>query len=164
MARHLWSVRGRRSGMGETMRSMTSREKLYAIRFGGIMMIALAVLLVDQLSKAWVRGHFHIGETRRITSWFYLTFVLNTGTAFGFFQGNNKALLILAFIILGAVLYSARGLSERGGLWGALGVALVLGGAVGNVIDRIHFGEVIDFLDFRVWPVFNMADSAISVG
>src|SRR6266404_8678945 len=150
--------------MGEIMRRMTSKEKIYAIRFGGIMMIAGAVLLLDRLSKAWVRHNFLLGESRRITSWFYVTFVENTGTAFGFFQGNNKALAIFAFIILVAILYGARGLSERGGFWGALGVALVLGGAVGNIMDRIHFGRVIDFLDFRVWPVFNIADSAISVG
>jgi len=146
------------------MRGMTSREKLYAIRFGGIMMIAGAVVLLDRLTKAWVRNHFALGESRRVTSWFYLTFIENTGTAFGFFQGNNKALAIFAFIILVAILYGARGLSERGGFWGAFGVALVLGGAVGNIMDRIHFGRVIDFLDFRVWPVFNVADSAISVG
>ena len=93
-----------------------------------------------------------------------MTYVENTGTAFGFLQGNNKALAIFAFMILVALLYGARGLSERGGFWGALGVALVLGGAVGNIMDRIHFGRVIDFLDFRVWPVFNVADSAITVG
>jgi len=146
------------------MRSMTTRQKLYAIRFGGILMIAAAILLLDRLTKAWVRHHFTLGESRRVATWFYLTYVQNTGTAFGFFQGNNKALAMLALLILAAVLYSARGLSERGGLWGALGVALILGGAVGNVIDRIHFGRVIDFLDFRVWPVFNIADSAISIG
>ena len=146
------------------MRSMTIREKLYAIRFGGIMMIAGAVLLLDRLSKAWIRHHFFLGESRRITEWFYLTYVQNTGTAFGLFQGNNKALGIFAFIILLALLYGARGLSERGGFWGAFGVALVLGGAFGNIMDRIHFGQVIDFFDFRVWPVFNIADSAISVG
>ena len=146
------------------MRRMTTQEKLYAIRFGGIMMIAAAVLLLDRFSKEWVRHHFQLGESRPILSWFFLTYVQNTGTAFGLFQGNNKALLILAFLILGALPYGARGLAERGGFWGALGVALVLGGAVGNVIDRIHYGRVIDFLDFRVWPVFNIADSAVTVG
>jgi signal peptidase II len=146
------------------MRRMTSREKLYAIRFGGILMIAAAVVLLDRFSKAWIRHHFQLGESRPITSWFCLTFVQNTGTAFGLFQGNNKALLILAFLILAILLYGARGLSERGGFWGSLGVALVLGGAVGNVMDRIHFGQVIDFLDFRIWPVFNVADSAITIG
>jgi signal peptidase II len=146
------------------MRGMTSQERIYAIRFGGIMSIAGVVLLIDRLTKAWVRHHFQLGESRRVTSWFYLTFVQNTGTAFGLFQGNNRALLILAFVILVALLYGARGLTERGGFWSALGVALVLGGAVGNLMDRVHFGQVIDFLDFRIWPVFNFADSAISIG
>jgi len=134
------------------------------MRFGGILMIAGGVVLLDRFSKAWIRHHFQLGESRAITTWFYLTFVQNTGTAFGFFQGNNKALLILAFMILGALLYGARGLTERGGFWSAIGVALVLGGAVGNVMDRIHYGQVIDFLDFRIWPVFNVADSAITIG
>lgn len=142
----------------------TSQQKLYAIRFGGILTIAGITLLLDRLSKAWIMDHFRLGESRRIASYFYLTFVKNTGTAFGIFQGNNKALLILAVLILGSLLYGARGLSERGGFWGALGVALVLGGAVGNMVDRVHYGHVIDFLDFRVWPVFNIADSAITVG
>ena len=118
----------------------------------------------DRLSKAWIRHHFVLGESRRLTSWFYITFVENTGTAFGVLQGNNKALGIFAFLILSALLYGARGLSERGGFWGAFGVALVLGGAVGNLMDRIHFGRVIDFFDLRVWPVFNIADTAISLG
>jgi signal peptidase II len=143
---------------------MTSQEKLYAIRFGGILTISGVVALLDRFSKAWVRHHFQLGESRAITSWFSLTYIRNTGTAFGLFQGNNKALLILAFVILGVLLYGARGLSERGGFFGALGVALVFGGAVGNVIDRIRFGQVVDFLDFHVWPVFNIADSAITLG
>jgi signal peptidase II len=141
-----------------------SQQKLYAIRFGGILTIAGITLLLDRLSKAWVIHHFQLGESHRLASYFYWTYVRNTGTAFGLFQGNNKALVIMAFLILASLLYGARGLSERGGFWGALGVALVLGGAVGNVIDRLHYGCVIDFLDFRVWPVFNVADSAITVG
>lgn len=141
-----------------------SKQKLYAIRFGGILSIAGIVILVDRLTKAWVRHHFDLGSSHALTSWFYLTYVQNTGTAFGMFQGNNRALLLLAIVILGTLLYWARGLSERGGFWSAFGVALVLGGAIGNIIDRMHFGRVIDFLDFRVWPVFNIADAAITVG
>src|SRR6185437_8091967 len=137
------------AGRSEPMSGATSRQKLYAIRFGGVLSIAAVVLLLDRLSKAWVRHHFFLGQSRPVTAWFSITYVQNTGTAFGFFQGNNKALGIFAFLILCALLYGARGLSERGGLWGALGVALVIGGAVGNIIDRIHFGRVIDFLDFH---------------
>ncbi len=141
-----------------------SRRTLYAMRFGGILTVAGLVAVADRLSKSWIVNHFHLGESRRLASFLDLTFVQNTGTAFGLFQGNNKALLILAFIIFASLLYGARGLSERGGLWGALGVALVRGGAVGNIIDRVHYGQVIDFLDFHFWPVFNLADSAITVG
>lgn len=122
------------------------------------------IVLLDRWSKWWVMRHFRLGDSRPATSWFYLTCVQNTGTAFGLFQGNNKALLILAFVILGSLLYGARGLCERGGCWAFWGVALVLGGAIGNIIDRFLYGQVIDFLDFRIWPVFNVADSAISVG
>jgi len=134
------------------------------IRLGTILSLAGVVTLVDQVSKWWVLRHFTLGETLPVTSFFSLTLVYNTGSAFGMFQGNNKALLILAFVILGILIYSARGLCERGGRWGALGVAFVLGGAVGNIIDRIRYGQVVDFFDFHFWPVFNVADSAISVG
>ncbi len=133
-------------------------------RFASILGIAGFIVLIDQISKGWITTRFQLGESRPLTQFFALTFVQNTGTAFGLFQGNNKALLILSIVILGALLYGARGLSERGGFWGALGVALVLGGAIGNMIDRIHYGRVVDFLDFHVWPVFNVADSAITVG
>ncbi len=146
------------------MKNLTIEQRQSALRFGSIMTIAAIVILVDRLSKAWIRQHFQLWESRPIARFFYLTYVQNSGTAFGLFQGNNRALFILAFLIVGALLYGARGLTERGGFWGALGVALVFGGAVGNMIDRVHYGRVIDFLDFRVWPVFNVADSAISVG
>ncbi len=146
------------------MKIEVTDPKLYALKFGGIMTIAGMTVLLDRLSKMWVIQNFRLGESRRLASFFYLTFVQNTGTAFGFFQGNNRALGVLAFTIFCALLYGARGLTERGGFWGAIGVGLVLGGAIGNMIDRVQYGQVIDFLDFRVWPVFNLADSAITVG
>lgn len=146
------------------MQSLTTPQKLYAMRFGGIAFIAGIVALIDGWTKSLVMKHFVLGESRRVFSWFYLTYVHNTGTAFGMFQGNNKALLALALVIFALMLYAARGLTEQGGYWGAIGVALVLGGALGNIYDRIQYGQVIDFIDWRVWPVFNVADSAITVG
>ena len=73
-------------------------------------------------------------------------------------------ILILALGIVGFLIYAARGITERGGALGFWGLSLVLGGALGNIVDRLRFGRVIDFLDFRVWPVFNIADSAVTVG
>lgn len=138
--------------------------KIQLIRFGTILALAGGITVIDQLTKFWAMHRFHLGESLPVTTFFSLTLVFNTGSAFGLFQGNNKALLILAFVILAVLLYSARGICEKGGRWGALGVAFVLGGALGNIIDRIRIGQVIDFLDFHVWPVFNVADSAITVG
>jgi signal peptidase II len=126
--------------------------------------IAGIIFVADRLTKAWVRDAFMLGESRPITPFFSLTYVHNTGTAFGLFQGNNTAMLIVACAILVFLLASAPTLAERGGRWGFWGVALVAGGALGNILDRMLYGQVIDFLDFHVWPVFNVADSAISVG
>ena len=132
--------------------------------FPGMIGIAGAVFLLDRASKGWCLQHFQVGESRQIVSWFYLTLVKNTGTAFGFFQGNNRILLFLSYTILLLLLYAARGLCERGGVWAYWGVAFILGGAIGNIVDRHLYGQVVDFLDFRIWPVFNIADSAITVG
>jgi signal peptidase II len=129
-----------------------------------IMILSAIVVLADLVTKQWVLRSLRYGESRELFPFFYLTHVHNTGSAFGLFQGNNHALFILALIILGFLFYSARGLYEQGGRWGGIGVGLILGGAIGNIIDRVRFGHVIDFLDFRVWPVFNVADSAITVG
>ncbi len=132
--------------------------------FGAILGLAAIIVVIDQITKRWVLQHFQLGESRVVAPFMNLTFVENTGTAFGLFQGNNKMMLLVAVVLLGALLYGARGLAERGGCWGATGVALVIGGAIGNMMDRITHGRVIDFLDFKVWPVFNVADSAITVG
>lgn len=127
-------------------------------------LVSGAVLLADQLSKHAVLHAFTPGESRPLLPpVLYLTFVQNTGAAFGLFKGWQLALIALT---AGVAVWIARAFAverEMPGLtrWG---MALVLGGAVGNLIDRVRFGHVIDFLDLRVWPVFNLGDSAITVG
>lgn len=133
-------------------------------KFYWILLIGVLVIVADQFSKYWVNAALTYGFSKPITSWFSLTYIFNTGTAFGLFAGNNKALVIVALTILSFLLYSARGLCERTGAWGLWGIGLVFGGAIGNLIDRIRIGRVIDFLDFHFWPVFNLADTAISIG
>src|SRR4029077_7304459 len=133
-------------------------------QFPSMLSVAGILVLIDPFTKLWFLRHFQLGESRRITSFFYLTLVQNTGTAFGLFQDDNRMLLIISYVILLLVLYGARGFFERGGMWAFWGIALVMGGAIGNIVDRHLYGHVIDFLDFRVWPVFNIADSAITVG
>jgi signal peptidase II len=149
----------------QTLREGDARmSRLRPHKFVAMLLIAAFVVGIDQWTKGWISSHFGLYESRPFGHFFSLTYLHNTGTAFGLLQGNNKFLLWVAVGILSVLLYSARGLCERAGGWGFLGTALVLGGAIGNIIDRLRFGNVIDFLDFHFWPVFNMADSCISIG
>ena len=132
--------------------------------FPTMLLIAGILVIIDHFTKLWFLHHYQLGESHRLAEYLYLTLVLNTGTAFGLFQNNNRALLLLAYAILGVVVYAARGLCERGGRWAFLGVSLIMGGAIGNIVDRHIYGHVIDFIDLRFWPVFNLADSAITIG
>jgi len=134
---------------------------------------ALAVLLLDQITKMWIASRFALHETQPLISGFFnLVHVRNRGMAFGIMNRPGAdwgfALLLGATLLAVALLvfwfYSLKS-KDRGLLFP---LALILGGAVGNLIDRIRTGEVIDFLDFYIgphhWPAFNVADSAITVG
>src|SRR5476649_2507729 len=132
--------------------------------------LATLVVLLDQLTKFWISVSFQHPEARAVTAFFNLVLAYNTGAAFSFLasasgwqRGFFIAIALVATVVIGYLL--ARHAGEK--LF-CFALALILGGAVGNVIDRIAFGYVIDFLDFHVagwhWPAFNLADSAITVG
>lgn len=142
-------------------------------RLAGFGFIAGLVVLLDQVSKAWVLQSFRLYESRPVVEgWFHLTYVRNPGAAFGLFAGRAEAFRVPFFLIVTAIALVAIAIiawrlpKGRPVLLSAL--ALVFGGAVGNLIDRIRWGEVVDFLDVfwrtHHWPAFNVADSAISVG
>ncbi len=133
--------------------------------------IALAVVLLDQGSKWWIEQHFLVFEVKRLLPVFDLTLVYNEGAAFSMLSEaggwQRWFFVVLAVAVVVVLLFWLRRLVA--GSWSeALGVALVIGGAFGNLIDRIRFGHVVDFLDFHIgewhWPAFNIADSAISIG
>jgi len=132
--------------------------------------ISLIVLLLDQLSKITILKLFHYGESRPVTGFFNLVLVYNKGAAFSFLAAESgwqrhlfTAIGIAAAIYIIYLLRKHAG--QRMFCWA---LALILGGAIGNVIDRIVYGHVIDFLDVFIggwhWPAFNIADSAICVG
>ncbi len=121
------------------------------------------IFLVDQVSKLIIIRNFAPGESLRVLPFFHITFVSNTGTAFGLFQGVNALFVFISICIIAALIFLRKAIVKHGP-WSVAGFALVLGGAFGNLLDRIIRGRVVDFLDFLVWPVFNVADMSICVG
>jgi len=125
--------------------------------------LALAVIVLDHVTKTWVADHFLPGESRIVIPHIlYLTYVQNYHGAFGLF-GTHPLLLTAAAsaVLIGFYLWYRR---EGAATTVHIAFALIFGGAVGNIIDRLRFGYVHDFFDLRFWPVFNVADSAITVG
>ena len=137
------------------------------------LILAAVVIAADQFTKHLVLDAFELGEGVALTSFFNLVFVFNRGAAFSFLAGADGwqrwFFTVLALGVSGWIVHMLRrhaGQPQDRLLCAAL--ALILGGALGNVVDRIRFGAVVDFLDFHIagwhWPAFNVADSAICVG
>ena len=125
-------------------------------------LVFAAVLALDQITKALVRGDMAPGDEDPIFPALKLVHVRNEGVAFGISAGGPTLIIVLISVaLLALVLYFARH-SAREGIW--LPTGLLLGGAIGNIVDRIHQGHVTDFLKIPVWPAFNLADVAITVG
>ncbi|MEI7931664.1 MAG: signal peptidase II [Alphaproteobacteria bacterium] len=145
---------------------MKSRRSLIAYA------LALLVVAMDQASKYWVLEVFHLPEKNHVevTPFFDLTDISNTGVSFGLFRADDGQewirWILAAFSVIVVVILAiwVRGARRT---WSAVSIGLIMGGAVGNLIDRVRFGHVTDFLDFSKlhfpW-VFNVADAAINVG
>ncbi|HRT05163.1 MAG TPA: signal peptidase II [Kiritimatiellia bacterium] len=132
------------------------------------LLVALLVILLDQATKEWVRGAFSLHESVPvIPGFFHLTYIRNTGAAWGMFSGQNLALAVLAFAMLVALVLFRRQFLPPGRVH-RVALGLLCGGIVGNLFDRLRLDYVVDFLDFfhRGWhfPAFNVADSAICIG
>ena len=126
--------------------------------------VALLVVIFDQLTKYYVVENFYLGESVPvIENIFHWTYILNPGAAFGMLEGSRWFFVVIAVGVLGGIWYMKDEINE-GGWMMQYGAALFGGGAIGNLIDRARSGLVIDFFDFRIWPVFNVADIAICVG
>ena len=138
-----------------------------------ISLLAAAILVADQITKWWALHGLRFGEAVPVIPGFFsLTLVMNPGLAFGMLGGVPESfrwmvgLLSIGAVVLLAVI--AARLLPTGGAWTRLALGLIFGGAAGNLIDRLRFGAVVDYLDFYWgayhWPAFNVADSAITVG
>ena len=128
-----------------------------------LIQLAALVVLCDQATKFLVREYLQLSQSVPAEGFFRITHTYNTGSAFGLFQGQNTPLIVVAFagiFILGMIYRSQRPPSNLL----RLSLGLQIGGAVGNLTDRLLFGHVTDFLDVGAWPIFNLADSSIVVG
>jgi len=134
--------------------------------FGG----AVAIVLADQLTKWLILARFAPGERFELTSFFNLVLVFNKGAAFSLFASAPgwQTPLLVTFALVAAAIVSVLIVRNPERRLMCFGLALILGGALGNLIDRVRFGSVVDFIDFHAlgwhWPAFNVADSGISVG
>jgi signal peptidase II len=133
--------------------------------------LAAGVALIDQLTKIWASATLEYLQPVAVLPFFNLTLLHNTGAAFSFLSdagGWQRWFFIVLTVAISAVLIAWLHRGARGKPWLSLSLALILSGAIGNVIDRIRFGYVVDFLDFHAfgwhWPAFNVADSAITLG
>lgn len=133
--------------------------------------ISLSVLLLDQLSKLYIDSSFRVYDSVTVfKNFFHITYIRNPGAAFGIFADNDASFripffLTLSLIAAAGILFFYRTVED---ILLQVALSLILGGAIGNMIDRARYGEVIDFIDVhwynKHWPAFNLADSAITIG
>lgn len=129
--------------------------------------IAVAVVAVDQLTKAWARSALDDSVIDVIPGFLRLALAENSGAAFGFFKGGGEIIAVFAVVAVGVILYAFRSVDHRADL---IGLGLVLGGAIGNLVDRLTRGaglldgKVTDWIDLWFIPNFNIADAGISIG
>jgi len=129
-----------------------------------IFSIALIIILIDQISKFFIKTNFQLNQTLPVLeNIVHLTYIHNFGAGFGILQQQRWILISISFIVIGAIFYYFDRIKEKETILQIL-IGFVLGGTIGNLIDRISYGFVIDFLDFRIWPIFNFADSFITIG
>ena len=136
-------------------------------RFGWPLLVAVVVLAADQLTKWFVARALGPARTNNrvelLDPLLAVEYAENTGAAFGIFRGQGALVGVLAVVVLGGML-AYYGRASNPSRWLATGVGLLLGGALGNLLDRVRLGHVVDFVAVGLWPKFNLADSAITVG
>ncbi len=130
----------------------------------GLVTVMLLVLLLDRFTKAWISQQLALGESQPIISGIVsLTLVHNPGAAFGLLAGRRWLFVLAVLVLIVLLLVYRKVLAEQATL-SQYAIALLMGGVFGNLWDRVMLGYVVDFLDFHVWPVFNVADAAIVCG
>lgn len=129
-----------------------------------VLFLAFIIIAIDWLSKYYIETHMSIGMSIPvIRDFFHITYIVNPGAAFGILEYQTGFFIFVSVAMIAAAIWYVPRIPVRYRLlrWG---IGMQAGGAIGNLIDRIRCGGVVDFLDFRIWPVFNVADMAIVAG
>jgi signal peptidase II len=143
----------------------TSPKKPQLYRDFLLLPVFALVVVIDQITKALIRANLHIYESVPDEGFFRFTYTTNTGAVFGVFSDQTFIMTIASIVGVGILLFFYHSHSGSGSeKLVRLSLGLLLGGAIGNLIDRIWLGKVTDFLDVGPWPIFNLADSAIVTG
>lgn len=142
------------------------RDKWRDIVFGSVVLL---VVIIDQITKVLIRANLALGEVFFDAFIFQIIHVQNTGAAFGLFKDHSLTLIITSIIGVIVILLLVFLLRSRWrfleSMWVRVGMGLVAGGTISNnLIDRLRQGYVTDFLDFKIWPAFNVADASITIG
>ena len=125
--------------------------------------VSLIIIILDQWIKFLINNSFRFGQSYPIIQdIFHLTYIKNTGAAFGLFKNFTNFFIIFSIAVVIILLILLNKLPKN--IWLELSLGLIIGGAIGNLVDRIRLGFVIDYLDFKIWPVFNLADTMIVIG
>jgi signal peptidase II len=123
------------------------------------------VVFADQFTKIWVQSNVNLMESIPIIKGiFHITYIQNPYSAFGLLKLHNNVFIIIALLVMLVIIYYLRNKIVKQNRIVFFAFIFILGGSLGNIIDRLRVGSVIDFLDFRIWPIFNIADSAINIG
>jgi len=127
-------------------------------------LIGIALVIIDQVIKYMVNINMLLGQSYPlIEDFLYITYVKNTGIAFGLFKNNNLFMIIVISVIILILLYFYN--KEKNKVFSLnISITMLISGAVGNLIDRIYYGFIVDYIDFTFWPAFNLADSLIVIG
>lgn len=142
---------------------MKKSGKFFRSKYFLFFLPVILIVFFDQLSKILVKSSFNLGESISFGI-FELTYIQNTGAGFGLLRGFNLVLVFVSVLVLGAIIYYYHNkikVKEKLVLFSS---AFVFGGTLGNLIDRVAYGFVVDFINFPYWPAFNIADMAISAG
>jgi signal peptidase II len=144
---------------------MVTQATTAGVRTAGyarIVAVAAVVVVLDQVSKHLIRSGIDVGQSHKLISGVHLVHVRNTGVAFSLFSGGGTLVLIFTFVALAVLVGYFTVRPTKRWLW--LPTGLLIGGALGNLIDRVAHGAVTDFIKLPHWPAFNVADMAITFG